>query len=305
MNPRLLFRTSGVAWALGFVCCSPKIAGEGTENDAASDASSTAWSLGGSTESTIEPTSGEITENGSSLENKSSVRTGVDTDTSMPMLGDMGTSGLSCDPFLDQCPPGTKCSLYNPDNSGTWEGYRCQPLTPDPKQLYEQCSIGEGGVDTCDKQLTCWTNGGENGICYGLCIGSLDDPGCIDPLAFCSIFGDGISVCFPTCNPLNNECSAGELCAPNAGFFRCIRDVSDLDGGLYGPCEGADQCQLGLACVESAPIINCDPKFLGCCTPWCDVNQINTCPDDLICAPWWEPGSEQPGTENVGTCSAQ
>lgn len=280
--------------------CGPKIADESVQGT-----SSTPESPGENSETALEPTGAGVTEthSESSSGTISSMGTGNEFGTSMPQPSDMGSSP-SCDPFLDQCPPGTKCSPYDPHNSGTWVGYRCQPLAPNPKQVYEECLIADDGADTCDKQLVCWPPGSDTGICFGLCIGSLDDPSCADPTAFCAVLTDGFSVCFPTCNPLDNKCNTEELCVPVGDFFECTADDSDIDGGLYSPCDIPDECESGLACTDSDSILNCDPEVIGCCVPWCDVSQVDVCPDGLACEPWWEPETEHPGTENIGICSA-
>lgn len=303
MNLPHLYQNLKMAVAVVLVCCGPKASPEATGTTSASDAAT-----GGTSDATPEPTGQGIETNSDTSLGTVSSTTAQDNEsaTSLALPDDMGRDDIPCNPFLDQCPPATKCTLYDTDDSGDWDDYRCRPLSPDPKQLYEVCMITGNGIDTCDKHLVCWSDdGSDTGLCYGLCVGSVDDPSCTDPEAYCAIFADSLSVCVPTCNPLINECAQGELCGPNGDYFLCIEDQSNGDGGLYVPCESPYECNPGLGCTDSASVAKCDPKFLGCCVPWCDLEQTDFCPDDLACEPWWEPGTEHPGTENLGICSSQ
>jgi hypothetical protein len=71
-------------------------------------------------------------------------------------------------------------------------------------------------------------------------------------------------------------------------------------GHQYGDeCLFKTDCAVGLACVHDAP--GCE---LGCCSPYCDLGQPNTCPgaaDGEQCFPWFD-DPVPAGFENLGVC---
>lgn len=96
--------------------------------------------------------------------------------------------------------------------------------------------------------------------------------------------GAGVS-----CDPLLQDCFAGEACYPENDAFEC--------GGPTGPGQGDDpcavdeECQAGLFCATD-----------GVCREFCDINDGSSCGFDLTCEPWFPAGTAPPGLEDVGFC---
>ena len=122
----------------------------------------------------------------------------------------------------------------------------------------------------------------------------------------CVIFGDGISICIGTCDPLLQDCSDGDLCIPDpdATSFGCVIDASGDEGQTNDPCEFLNACDKGLMCLDAATAsIACDPGSTGCCTPFCTFPG-SPCPHpDQQCVPFFDPMTVPPGAESIGICA--
>ncbi len=215
----------------------------------------------------------------------------------------------NCDPWIlpsPDCPRGFKCTIEN-DISDT----HCVEIVPDPKGLYEPCTILMGdslsGYDDCDAGLICWNVDPDTGLgqCIGMCQGPLDKPTCADPNTTCTLCQTcEIGLCFPGCDPLAQDCGDGDLCVPNPNQpgFLCVVDASGDAGKAFDPCEFINTCDPGLVCADPSLAGACDPMAPGCCLPFCDLS-MPTCPGDgLTCAAWFEPGMAPAGLEDLGLC---
>jgi len=241
---------------------------------------------------------------------------GSETAGSSTGPGGLG-EGEECNIHVQDCAPGLKCMPYDTDGSWWWNAAACFPIVPDPADLGEPCQWTGGlwsGYDDCGWGQVCWTfSEDEPGECKGLCLS--DDPmdwdydsfTCEDPLATPYIgCQDCFCVCETPCDPLNQNCDEGQQCIPTGyDFFQCAPDASG-DTGVYGdPCEYVNVCDPGLMCLEAAAVPGCDGA-IGCCSPFCDVTQPNTCPgaaEGQTCQAWYEPGEAPIGLENVGVCA--
>jgi hypothetical protein len=202
-----------------------------------------------------------------------------------------------------------KCMPVSLDGDSAWESLRCVPIAPEPDGLNEPCELlgtGLDGLDTCDIHTMCWDvdrDTGE-GTCLGMCTGSVERPDCEGPQATCLLTGDGVvNLCFPNCDPLESDCPAGQVCvpAPNGDSFLCAHQAGQ--GQVFEACEFQATCEPGLVCLDSSLAPECDPQQFGCCLPFCDLTEPDTCPGmDLVCLPWWEMAEDVPGLENVGVC---
>ncbi|MDC0667543.1 hypothetical protein [Nannocystis radixulma] len=212
---------------------------------------------------------------------------GTSTATSgvLTTTGDPDDPGdQACDPWLDDCPEGEKCTAYGTEDFG-WNNYKCVPIAPQPGQAGDPCTIEDkanSGIDSCDIHLTCWPPDEQlMGHCVPNCHGTPEDPTCEDPDAFCAISDDSVLLlCLPTCDPLENDCAEGDVCVPHhQDLFACVPDLSGDDGQLFDPCEYANVCDPGLACVPTEVAASeCAAGSYGCCVPFCDTTQPNTCP---------------------------
>ena len=175
----------------------------------------------------------------------------------------------------------------------------------EPHKPGEPCKVegsGVSGIDDCELWAMCWNPDPDTliGICVGLCDGSPGAPTCSEPKTLCNVSGEGVvNLCFPTCNPLAVDCPEGQVCVYSS-FFTC---VDGTPGAVGAPCEFANACDPGLACISPQFVSGCDAG--GCCSPFCSLS-APVCPDASdACIPWFEPGQADPGFEDVGVCGLQ
>lgn len=223
--------------------------------------------------------------------------------------------GEECELTAQECAPGLKCMPYSDDGTGAiWNAAACFPVVPDPADVGEPCQWIGGtwsGYDDCGWGQVCWSfDQDQPAVCKELCLA--DHPEdfstytCMDPLAVPHI---GCQNCFCTCeipcDPLAQECAEGQECVPTLELFECVPDASG-DAGAYGdPCEYINVCDPGLMCTEGARVPGCEDE-IGCCSPFCDLTQPNTCPgaaEGQLCLPWYQEGDPPPGLEDVGLCA--
>lgn len=235
----------------------------------------------------------------SALVDPSGSSSGVDpTDTSGAFVGelDMGTQLIECDPLVQDCPDGEKCTPWANDGGSSWNSSRCAPVSPAAAAIDEPCTV-EGspvsGVDTCDVGLMCWNVNTDTleGTCVELCSGGSGDPMCSGDNA-CVIQNEGtLPLCLPPCDPLGQDCGPGQGCYYNGvDSFICAPDASKGNGVDGVPCDFLNGCAPGFACSELAE-----------CTPFCEVG-VDTCDEpDEECILVLE--SPPPGFEDVGLCA--
>ena len=222
-----------------------------------------------------------------------------------------GGVGDECSLWDQDCTEGEKCMPWASDGGVAWNATRCSPIAPDPDQPGEPCTV-EGspvsGVDTCDIGSMCWevdqqTNEGE---CVAFCIGDEANPSCANPDDSCTITSSSVLIlCLPSCDPLDPQCSEGQVCvpAPNGEFF-CVADVSGSDGAAGDSCESIDACDPGLLCLAAEAVPGCESS--SCCTAYCDLqDETPPCPAGQSCVPLYEQGSSPPGSDNVGYCGVE
>lgn len=212
---------------------------------------------------------------------------------------------LSCDPWVEDCPEGQKC-ISSSDEGLTWHAPTCSPLVGDPDAVGEPCTADP--VDSCGEHAMCWHIDPVTGLgtCRALCSGSALEPAC-DAGAVCYQRSLGnLAVCLPACSPIESTCPAGETCIPrpsDAVVFVCVPDRGGDEGQAFDDCKYWDVCDPGLGCMNVALASECDPEAVGCCLPFCDITQPDTCPgQDQECLAWYEAGYEPPGLEDVGLC---
>lgn len=103
------------------------------------------------------------------------------------------------------------------------------------------------------------------------------------------------------CDPLLQDCAAGDVCAWDFDAFRCL--PWDSHAGFGEVCETTNACDAGLQCVDPESV-GCAPEEAGCCTPFCDLDDHVSvgCPGDTVCTAWYEAGDAPAGLENLGVC---
>ncbi|HET6584658.1 MAG TPA: hypothetical protein VFG69_14465 [Nannocystaceae bacterium] len=108
------------------------------------------------------------------------------------------------------------------------------------------------------------------------------------------------SLCFPACNPLVDDCGAGNGCYAADPTWACVPDGSGASGAQSDACMNLNGCDPGLMCVNSDVVTGCEPGG-GCCTAVCDVT-APVCPTGMGCAQFYDVGDAPPGLEDVGVC---
>ena len=206
---------------------------------------------------------------------------------------------LECDVWTQDCPDGEKCVAWE---KKAWSGTHCSAVDPNPKAVGEPCTVQKRGItlDDCDEGAVCW-----NGVCVAQCTGTADTPICPPGDACAGTSVPELQICLHGCDPLLQDCAVmGEACYPSNGTFVCAIDVSDGSGAQGDPCNFANACEAGLACVS---FNGCD----ACCSGFCqlDVDYVTEdppspkCPDPaMACYAWYLPGEAPPGRERVGVC---
>lgn len=228
---------------------------------------------------------------------------------------DGGGATVECDVWEDDCPDDEKCMPWANDGGNSWNATRCSPVSGDPGQVGDACTVegsGVSGVDSCDARSMCYYVDGETneGICVGFCDGSPMAPTC-DNGFICTIVNDGVlTLCRPECDPLLQDCEGSAACLQATGAlgFTCIVDASGEGGQAGDPCEFINSCDPGLFCGTAETIPGC--KGTGCCTEFCDLTDegepASVCSGQAQgqeCLGWFADGEAPPGLEHVGVCA--
>lgn len=217
---------------------------------------------------------------------------------------DGGPPGNECDPFVQDCADGQKCTWWANDGGSAWNATKCVPIADDPAQVGEPCvAVGSGvsGEDDCDKGMMCWDTNPDNiGTCVAFCMGSPESPTC--PSGFFCAGGRELVLCIKQCDPLAQDCAGDDLCVPINGSYACIFDASGDEGQVNDFCEYISGCDKGLICVSPAAASECNQGANGCCQPMCDLGKPDPCPGaGQTCQPIYEPAPAN--LEHVGYCT--
>lgn len=287
----------GGVWA-ALLGCVVRDVGEGGST---SGAETGGGSTGGGSTAQV-PTSGGEASSGTG----SAGTTGDSGDTGFiakPDAGGIGT--VECDVYKQDCRDGQKCAAWASTGSGAWDGAKCVEVIGD-QQPGEPCTAMSGpvaGVDDCAKGAMCWDVSPENvGVCVPLCMGTSDSPVCEGHLVCSAGALEWLNLCFPICDPLIQDCQGDGICVLSDDEVLCVEDASGEMGAVNDPCEQIDECDKGLACVDSATASSaCMQGVMGCCQPFCEFveGEGGECPNpDQVClqldVPW--------GLDSRGVC---
>lgn len=238
------------------------------------------------------------------------------TTTGEPIVDDddEDNEGADCDIYGQDCPDGEKCVPYSDQADLVPDDLRCCPIIGNEGlQPGDSCTVQDyfgSCLDNCSEGSFCLDiDGNGEGICQELCGGSADDPQCA-PDETCFVYFAGTPMCFPTCDPLAQDCPETQGCYPDAkaaggtGFI-CLPQIGPANTfGDY--CWLLSNCAPGFICVTPDFLPDCN-GLVGCCTPLCEVDQTDTCADfdpSLECVSWYLNGQTPPSVslEDVGTC---
>ena len=127
------------------------------------------------------------------------------------------------------------------------------------------------------------------------------------PGHWCEYLGRGgayAGICIPNCDPLAQDCGAGETCLSHGSGFLCNLDASGDEGQAHDPCWYGNDCDPGLYCNDPSAAMECDPRADGCCEPFCDLTDPILCPGwGQKCLPYYEADETPPGLEHLGHCA--
>lgn len=220
---------------------------------------------------------------------------------------DGGISG-QCDPRVQDCPEGQKCTAVAPVEGEPWGVNTCVEINGEGA-VGDPCDVENGkytGVDNCALGNICLLTDeeGQDGVCVEFCNTSDNCPN--TPTADCVVYNDGsLPICLPACDPLVQDCPEGQACYNSAGdLFVCFKESAMPGEGAPGAeCQYINQCQKGGFCASAASVSNCPPMSTGCCTPFCPVSGGNApCQAGEECTPFFEMGMAPPSYEDVGVC---
>lgn len=234
-----------------------------------------------------------------------------DTGCTFLMCTDVDNPGNECDMFAQDCPSGEKCMPWADDGGVAWNATRCVPIDDSPVQPGDECQVegsGVSGIDNCELGAMCWNVDSETntGTCAPMCTGDEANPLCEDQNTTCVNVNEGaIVLCLPLCDPLLQDCSAGQACYAINDDYTCVPDASG-EMGLFGdPCEYINACDPGLFCAVAGNVPNC-VGAQGCCSEFCDLDapegnaQCSGEASGQECAAL--SSDPQPGFEAVGGC---
>ncbi|MFO0633751.1 MAG: hypothetical protein U0168_12955 [Nannocystaceae bacterium] len=223
----------------------------------------------------------------------------TDPDTGMGFIGmpDDGSIEAMCDPGMQDCPRGQKCTGYVSTPGGrTVDANHCVDVTGD-HVFGEECERVDGN-DDCAPGFFCMTDVSGHtgmGICLEYCVPN--EP--CDNGGMCFPFNDGsLPLCEVTCDPLLQDCVPGQGCYAAFDNFVCaIPGAPEGMGNDGDPCATIQGCQPGLICRTGTNGCAADT---GCCTPVCDLtdDQCTDPTEDCIQALDDPP----PMLQNVGYC---
>ncbi|MCX4245871.1 hypothetical protein [Paraliomyxa miuraensis] len=228
------------------------------------------------------------------------VTSNVDDDTAGSFLlpPDGGVVG-QCDPYLQDCPKGEKCTSYvATPGQETVDATKCVPIIGD--DLWgEACERFEDN-DTCAPGYFCMTDvSGHTGMgtCLEYC--SVEVP--CENGGECFPFNDGVlPVCEVLCDPILQDCPAGQGCYAAFDNFVCAMPGAPAgQGGDGDPCYTIQSCDPGLICRGGTA--GC-PMDGACCTPVCELSgPPDQCTDPAEdCVPALD--DPPPGLQDVGYC---
>lgn len=193
--------------------------------------------------------------------------------------GETGNEGELCDFYKQDCKPGFKCAPLDAPICLS-DQFKCVPLVEPTVGDGGLCTLSDGicgGVDNCEVGLFCSFSDEEQlfGTCLAICMGAIGEGfTCSVPTQECVRTGGDVSVCIPRCHPLKQDCGAGQTCSYQGLQFGMVCIAQDpMPSGLLMPCASEKDCEVGLSCVPDG-VSGCQG---ACCTPFCNVQDANSC----------------------------
>jgi hypothetical protein len=285
-------------WVVSVAACGsdpPPVGGEGSSTGASADVTTLEPPPGdsGSGQVLTTGTPGASTDDGS-----------AESSDGVSFLQQPDGGGANeCDPTLQDCARGEKCTAWANDGGTFWNATRCVEVSG-TNVAGDACMVegnGVSGIDDCDVGHICLNTNEENvGNCIAFCQGTALRCASGDA---CAVYNDGVlPLCLPGCDPLLQDCPPGQACidTPNQTFI-CFSDASGpdgADGDVCPPEDGENSCDPGQWCGPNSA--GCTD--VNCCTPYCDLSDPGCIAPDECVSFFGDPGAAPPGFEDVGVC---
>ncbi len=240
---------------------------------------------------------GTTTTNGSSETTSESTTTETTSESTTTETTGSDIPPPSCDVWLQDCPAGEKCVPYDSTGGNVWNAYKCVPVLGD-QQAGDPCTYAGpvDATDDCDASSICF-----DGTCTTQCTGTPAEPMC-PAMTQCTITNEGVLVlCIPTCDPLVQDCGAGQGCYWANTNFHCLPVSEDIPTGE--PCGFANDCAAGNLCVDAVNLPMC--MGAACCAGYCDLSLGDAdCAGQpgTVCVSFFEQGMAPPEYQDVGVC---
>ncbi len=298
----------GIAVSLLAAACGPSLSsGNATDSSGPSTTLTSVSATSGLTTASASPSSDP--EMSSTISSSEHTGNSDKTSTSGGGCSFISCQDPDCDPFMQNCPEGQKCVPYSVEGGASYDAVRCVEVTGErrPGEPCTASGTGLTGFDDCIKGAICFDLDQDNhGYCISQCTGSYEVPVCPDNVKCVSAAEQALNLCFPPCDPLQQDCPRDELCVPIATRFICALDGSAEDGQVNDPCGSPNACDKGLFCHDSVSAsAACDPVSSGCCQPFCKFPDA-TCPNpDQKCMQWFNPALFPPNDPQleIGVCA--
>jgi hypothetical protein len=182
-----------------------------------------------------------------------------------------GDPVFECDPVSQDCPEvGDRCTAIF--SNGAQNLYACIS-DPGSLELFDTCTPDpSSGVDGCGPGLICLGDPDGTGTCVGLCLDDSDCDGAlclVDPREL-------VPYCALECDPFTPLCVGSVECRRVQDRFTCKFPKAGDEGFILDPCDpGTDEgCGSGVVCIQGPLIPGCESA--GCCTPVCDVDDVES-----------------------------
>lgn len=312
----MTLRFLGMTWFGAAPLAVVLVAGCGDDKPMETESNGSTTSAPTSTEPTstspTEASSGSTTEVGTSTSSSSSATTSEPTSGSTGMVG-----GADCNPKLQDCPDGQKCTAYDKMMLGMgWDADQCVPEPMNGGAVGDPCQIDEGesvfsGLDNCAKGNFCFNFDfmtGKGGACIEFCNEQGECPNTNGGNAGCLEAANMgvLPICLGKCDPLIQDCPDMQGCFGDVSlpFFICAAPDTGMGPGTdNSPCEFTNACAPGFSCQASDTVAGCDPGATGCCTAFCSVKGgPGPCGMGEQCVPFYNM-DPPPGLEDVGVCT--
>lgn len=215
-----------------------------------------------------------------------------------------GGCACDCDPFVQDCADGEKCSPVSTVGAAIYDSFHCVPIQPDPAAPGDSCTMIGGpatGLDDCESGTFCAFPDPTTlqGVCTALCGGTPSVPTCAHHDRTCTALSQELFICVRSCNPVDQDpCPPGFLCQFGGPELPWCRWDDGARAQHGDPCTPSGCGELG--CVPDDVEHAC-PHPEGCCAPWCDL-EMPVCPDGTQCASAFPNATVPPGYENIGLC---